>query len=107
MSANPEGTFAVADLIEYQPDSVVSRVLIKKPTGSLTLFACAAGQEISEHSSPYEAMVHVIDGTAQVAVGGEWHTVATNEGIMLPAGVPHALHADSAFKMVLVMIKAE
>ncbi|RMF89310.1 MAG: cupin domain-containing protein [Planctomycetota bacterium] len=102
-----EGVFQPETLIEYQADSIVSRTLVKLPTGSLTLFAVDAGQEISEHTAPYEAMIQVLDGEAAVAVGGTWYDVPAGKCIALPAGVPHALKAKTRFKMLLVMIKAQ
>ncbi|GAB6167168.1 cupin domain-containing protein [Thermostilla marina] len=103
-----EGIFSPASLIDYQADAIVSRTLIKHPgTGSLTVFAVDAGQEISEHTAPFDAMIQVLDGKAKVSVGGKWNDVPAGKCIFLPAGVPHALKAEQRFKMLLVMIKAE
>lgn len=95
----------LAGLIEYQTDSVVSRTLLKTPGGSLTLFAFAQGQGLSEHSTPHEAAILVLDGSARVVVGGAECRVDTGEYLPLPAGVPHALSADEPFKMLLTMLR--
>jgi quercetin dioxygenase-like cupin family protein len=79
--------------------------LVKKPAGTVTLFAFDAGEGLSEHSAPYEALAVVIDGAAEITVGGQPQHVGTGEMLTLPAGVPHALKADQAFKMMLVMIR--
>jgi quercetin dioxygenase-like cupin family protein len=95
----------LADMVQYQPGAVVSRTLIKKPAGTVTLFAFDAGEELSEHTAPYEALVVVLDGAAEITVGGQQHRVGAHEMLTLPAGVPHALKAAQAFKMMLVMIR--
>jgi quercetin dioxygenase-like cupin family protein len=92
-------------LLDYQEGAVLSRTLIKKPTGTLTLFAFDAGEGLSEHSTPHDAVVEVVDGTARITVGGVAHEVEAGEALLLPANVPHALHAVSRFKMLLVMIR--
>ena len=94
-----------AELVAYQDGSVVSRTLVKKPAGTVTAFAFEAGQGLSEHAAPYDALVHVIDGRATITVGGSPCEVATGEMLMLPANVPHALHAPQRFKMLLIMIR--
>jgi quercetin dioxygenase-like cupin family protein len=96
----------VMGLVEYQDGSVVSRTLIKKPTGTVTLFAFDEGQSLSEHTTPYDALVQVLDGSAEFRIGGEPHTVARGEAIILPAGVPHAVQARERFKMLLTMIRS-
>jgi quercetin dioxygenase-like cupin family protein len=95
----------IPDLLEYQTGSVVSRTLVKKPTGTLTLFAFDKGEGLSEHSTPHDAVVEILDGTAEITVGGVPHRVSGGEGLLLPAGVPHALSAVTPFKMLLVMIR--
>ncbi len=97
---------AAAGLIEYQEQSVVSRTLIARPTGTVTLFAFDAGQGLSEHSAPYNALVYILDGKGEVTVSGAPHQVSAGEVIMMPAGEPHALHAPERFKMMLVMIRS-
>ena len=94
---------SVAELVEYQSGSVVSRTIIKKPTGTVTLFAFAEGEGLSEHTAPFDALVTILAGAARITVGGEVHEVQAGEGLLLPADIPHALHA---FKMMLVMIRS-
>ena len=88
-----------------QPGAVVSRVLQKAPGGSVTLFAFAEGEGLSEHSSPREGIVLVTDGAAEITVDGERHTVRAGETIGLPSGVPHAVHAPVDFQMLLVLLR--
>lgn len=95
----------VSGLLDYQAGSVVSRTLIKKPTGTLTLFAFDKGEGLSEHSTPHDAVVELLDGTAEITIGGVPHRVSAGEGLLLPAGVPHALSAVTPFKMLLIMIR--
>jgi len=93
------------ELIAYQEGSVVSRTLLKKATGNITVFAFDRGEGLSEHSTPHDAVVQILDGEAEVTVGGRLHRVGEGEGLLLPATVPHALHARSRFKMLLIMIR--
>ncbi|NNM04432.1 MAG: cupin domain-containing protein, partial [Gemmatimonadetes bacterium] len=79
--------------------------LIKKPTGTLTLFAFDKGEGLSEHSTPHDAVVEVLDGTVEITIGGEPFEVSAGQGLLLPASVPHALTAVTAFKMLLIMIR--
>jgi quercetin dioxygenase-like cupin family protein len=95
----------IKDLLDYQSGSVVSRTLVKKATGTLTLFAFDQGEGLSEHSTPHDAVVEVLDGTVEVTIGGEPHRVSEGEGLLLPASVPHALSAITPFKMLLTMIR--
>ena len=92
--------------VEYQQDAVVSRTLLDKKAGTVTLFAFDAGQGLSEHTVPYDALVQVIDGEAEVTISGKTVTVKQGEMVVMPAGKPHALRAIKRFKMLLVMIKA-
>lgn len=94
-----------ADSIEYQDGSVVSREIIKKKTGTLTLFAFDEGQGLSEHTAPFDATVYVLDGEAEVAIDGRPYRVGKGEMIVMPADRPHALKAIERFKMLLVMIR--
>ncbi len=96
---------SVAGLLDYQVGSVVSRTLLKKPTGTLTLFAFDKGEGLSEHSTPHDAVVEVLDGTVEITVGGIPHRVSEGQGLLLPADVPHALSAVTPFKMLLIMIR--
>jgi len=93
-------------LVDYQDGSIVSRTIIGKKTGTLTLFAFWRGQALSEHTAPYDALVYIIDGEAEVSISGKPHSVKENEMIIMPANEPHALKAMTNFKMLLVMIKA-
>ncbi|MEW6081756.1 MAG: cupin domain-containing protein [Bacillota bacterium] len=95
----------VSDLAGYASDSIVSRALVNNKAGSLTLFAFDQGQALSEHSAPFDAVVHVVDGQAEVTIGGEKMTVGAGDLVIMPANVPHALRATSKFKMMLTMIR--
>jgi quercetin dioxygenase-like cupin family protein len=95
-----------ADLAPYQQGAVVSRTVIKRPAGTVTLFAFDAGEGLSEHTAPFEALVCVLDGVAEVRIDGAPFRVAAGETITLPAGHPHALKAVERFRMLLVMIRA-
>lgn len=93
-------------LVEYQTGSIVSRTLVDKPTGTLTLFAFEKGQNLSEHTAPFDAMVYVFDGAAEVTISGKPLTVKQGEMVIMPTNQPHALKAINRFKMLLVMIKS-
>jgi len=93
-------------LIEYAPDSIVSKTLLDKPVGAVTLFAFDAGQKLSEHTTPYDALVQVIDGAAAITIAGKTKKVSAGQIIIMPANVPHAVAAERKFKMLLIMIRA-
>jgi quercetin dioxygenase-like cupin family protein len=95
----------LADQVSYQDGSVVSRKILGGKGGNVTLFAFAVGEGLTEHTSPYEALVVVLDGVAAIRVAGTEHSVAAGETITLPANIPHALDARERFKMMLVMIR--
>ena len=95
----------LGDMVDYQEGSVVSRTLIKKEKGTVTLFAFDRGQGLSEHTAPFDATVFVLEGCAEVTVGGTKHEVGPGRALRMPAGVPHGLHAPERFKMLLVMIR--
>ena len=98
----------ITDLVKYEKDSVVSREVIKKDLGTVTFFAFDKGQGLSEHSAPFDAMVQIIDGEAEITISGVKHTVKKGEIIIMPANEPHALQAEnSPYKMILTMIKSE
>lgn len=99
-------TVNLGELIEYQSGSVVSRTIIDKKIGTVTLFAFDKDQGLSEHTAPFDALVQVIDGEAEVTVSGEPHTVKAGEIIIMPADKPHSLKAKEKFKMLLIMIRA-
>jgi len=94
------------ELIDYQDDSVVSREIIRKDTGTVTLFAFDSGQGLSEHTAPFDAMVQVIEGEAEITISGDKNRVAAGEMIIMPANEPHALMAVEPFKMLLTMIRS-
>lgn len=94
------------DLIDYQEASVVSRTLIDKKAGTVTLFAFGEQQGLSEHTAPYDAMVYVVGGEAEVTISGKAYRLKEGETIIMPANKPHALKAVTKFKMLLIMIKA-
>ncbi len=96
----------IADLVDYQTGSVVSRTIIDKPTGTLTLFAFDEGQGLSEHTTPFDALVHLLDGKAEVTISGNPLRLQQGEMVIMPAHQPHSLKAFSRFKMLLVMIKS-
>ncbi|MFA5115824.1 MAG: cupin domain-containing protein [Candidatus Omnitrophota bacterium] len=92
-------------LLDYQDDAVVSREIIKKDTGTVTLFAFDKGQGLSEHTAPFDALVYILDGEAKIFISGKSHFVKKNEMIIIPANKPHSLKALKKFKMLLVMVK--
>jgi quercetin dioxygenase-like cupin family protein len=94
------------DLVGYQAGSIVSRTIIDKGTGTLTLFAFNEGQGLSEHTAPFNALVYVIDGEAQVTISGKSLNLKEGEIVIMPANQPHSLKAINRFKMMLVMIKS-
>jgi quercetin dioxygenase-like cupin family protein len=96
----------LASSIDYRAGSVVSRTLIKKPTGTVTLFAFDEGEGLSEHTAPFDALVFVVEGETEVTIGGEACRIGAGEWIVMPAGKPHALKATTRFKMLLTMIKS-
>ncbi len=97
---------SLADLVAYQEGSVVSMTLLGKKTGTVTLFAFAAGQGLSEHTAPFDAMVCVLDGVAEITIDGRPVTVRQGEMVVMPAHRPHALKAVERFKMMLTMIRS-
>ena len=92
-------------LVQYAEGSIVSRTLVDKPVGTITLFAFDKGQRLSEHSAPYDAVVQVMDGTAEVIIAGKPHKVIAGEMIIMPANIPHSVDAVAKFKMLLTMIR--
>ena len=93
--------------VDYVDGSVVSKTLIKKDIGNVTLFAFDEGQGLSEHTAPFDAAVYVLDGEAEIAIGGQPQNVVAGEMLIMPANISHALHAKTPFKMLLVMIRGE
>lgn len=95
-----------ASLVDVQPGAVVSREVISKPQGTVTIFAFDQGQGLSEHTAPFDALVQALEGRVRITLGGVAHEVAEGELIIMPANIPHALTALTPFKMMLVMIRA-
>ncbi|TFH40920.1 MAG: cupin domain-containing protein [ANME-2 cluster archaeon] len=95
----------LSDLVKYQENAVVSSEIIKKNAGTVTVFAFDKGQGLSEHTAPFDALVDIIDGRAEVSISGKLFTVKEGEMIIMPANKPHSLKAVEKFKMLLVMIK--
>jgi quercetin dioxygenase-like cupin family protein len=106
LTLNTSEIINIDSLIEYQEKSVVSTEIIKKETGTVTLFAFDENEGLSEHSAPFDALVQVIDGTLELTIDGNLYTLNKGEMIIMPANIPHALHAKTRFKMILTMIKS-
>ena len=92
-------------LIGYQAGAVVSRTLAQKSGGTVTLFAFEAGQGLSEHTAPFDALVFVLEGRAELTIGGRKVPAGAGQAVLMPSGVPHAVHAPERFKMMLVMVR--
>ena len=105
-SSGLEGAILASNLIAFQAGAVVSRTLVKKPTGTVTVFAFDRGEGLSEHTAPFDALVLGLEGEADIAISGVEHRVAGGQLLELPAGQPHAVRAVTPFKMLLVMIRA-
>ncbi len=93
------------ELIEYSDGSVVSKTLVQSEKGTVTLFSFDAGQGLSEHSAPFDAIVQVLDGTAEIVIGGEKVVTSAGETVLMPKDIPHSLHAPEPYKMLLTMIR--
>ena len=103
----PKGeALTLKDQIQYADDSIVSKTIINKKTGTVTLFAFDGGQKLSEHTTPFDALVYVLDGEVELTIGGEKVSVSTGQIAVMPADVPHAVTATQRFKMLLTMIKS-
>ncbi len=101
-----QGVLGLKELVSYQQGSVVSREIIRKNTGTVTLFAFDEGQGLSEHTAPFDALVYIVDGDAEIIISGQVHKVSEGEMLILPAGQTHSLQALHKFKMMLVMIRS-
>jgi len=101
----PAAIVTAADLLNYQDGAVVSRVLIKQPAGTITIFAFAEGEGLSEHTAPFDALVQVIEGDAEITISGRPHQLQGGQMLLLPARQPHAVQALTRFKMLLTMIR--
>jgi quercetin dioxygenase-like cupin family protein len=107
MSTTPKSEILeFVNLIDYQTGSVVSRQITKTESGNVTLFAFDEGQELSEHTAPFDALVHILDGEGEIKISGQSFQLRTGEAIIMPADQPHAVKAIKKFKMLLTMIKA-
>ena len=95
----------LADDVQYAPGSVVSRTIVDKKTGTVTLFAFDKGQGLSEHSAPFDALVLILDGEAELAIGGKPVRARSGQMVIMPANIPHAVRAVEKFKMLLTMIR--
>jgi quercetin dioxygenase-like cupin family protein len=103
---NPAMVARAVELVNYQDGAVVSREIVKNPTGSVTLFAFDEGQGLSEHTAPFDALVQMVEGEAEIVISGQSHHLHGGEMILMPAGNPHALKAMQRFKMILTMIRS-
>ena len=107
MSTAPKSEILnLAELVSYQAGSVVSRQITKAEGGNVTLFAFDAGQELSEHTAPYDALVQIVEGEAEIIISGQSFHLKSRKAIIMPANDPHAVKATGQFKMLLTMIKA-
>ena len=95
-----------AELVNYQDGAIVSREIIKKPTGNVIIFAFDEGQGLSEHTAPFDALVQVVEGAAEIIISGQPHRLQGGQIILMPANQPHALKALKRFKMILTMIRS-
>ena len=103
---SPSTAIPLSATIQYQAGSVVSKEIVRKDTGTVTLFAFDQGQGLSEHTAPFDALVYILDGEAKITISGNPVQVKAGEMIIMPANEPHALSAQSQFKMLLVMIRS-
>lgn len=107
MSTAPKAEILnLAEMVSYQPGSVVSRQISKADAGNVTLFAFDTGQELSEHTAPFDALVHVVDGEAEIVISGKSYRLKAGDAIIMPADEPHAVKAIGQFMMLLTMIRA-
>lgn len=107
MSITPKSqVLHIAELVNYQEGSVVSRQITKADAGNVTLFAFDVNQGLSEHTAPYDALVHILEGEAEVTISGKPFQLKMGDAIIMPANEPHALKAIQKFKMLLTMIRA-
>lgn len=97
--------YTPVDMVEYAEGAVVSRTLVKNNAGTLTLFSFDAGQNLSEHSAPFDAVVQVLDGTAELIIGGQSIHAEKGEMVLMPANIPHGVKANQRFKMLLTMLR--
>ena len=103
----PGSVLDLAGMVVFQPGGIVSKTLMNSPSGSLTLFAFDDGQRLSEHTAPFDALAHIIEGTAVITIDGTPMSVGKGKVVLMPANVPHAVKADGEFKMLLTMFKSD
>ena len=101
----PATPVVLPDLVNYQEGAVVSRTLVKKSGGTVTVFAFDAGQSLSEHTAPFDAIVQVLDGQVELVIGGQTVPASAGQTVLLPANLPHAVNAITRFKMLLIMVR--
>lgn len=95
----------LAEMVEYSTGGVISKQVLKNEAGNITLFSFDKGQGLSEHTAPFDAMVEILDGEAEITINGKPLVLITGQSVIMPAGIPHALYASKHFKMLLIMIK--
>ncbi len=100
-------SFRFSEVVDYAVGAVVSRTIIKKQTGTVTVFAFDKGEGLSEHTAPFDAMVNIVDGSAEIFINRVPHLLHSGSSIIMPANIPHSLNAVERFKMVLTMIKSQ
>jgi len=105
MNKFAEQILSVNGLVAYQDDSVVSKEIVKSEKGIVTVFAFDEGQALSEHTAPFDAIVHIVDGEAEILIDGKPYSLKSGEMIIMPANKPHAVKAVKRFKMMLVMVR--
>jgi quercetin dioxygenase-like cupin family protein len=105
MNSSPK-PISLTDMVDYQKDAIVSKTIVEKKTGTITLFSFDEGQGLSEHTAPFDAMVQVLEGTVEIRISGKPFHLKKGEMIIMPAGEPHALKAVEKFKMLLIMIRS-
>ena len=101
----PAQVVRLAEHVQYSDGSIVSRALVQKPVGSITLFAFDTGQGLNEHTAPYDAYVQILDGEGELVIGGRVVNAKSGETVLMPANIPHAVNARQRFKMLLTMIR--
>ena len=99
-------TFSFNESVEYSEGGIVSKTVLKKESGNISLFSFDKGEALSEHEAPFDAVIQVVDGKGEVIIGGKSNILETGQTIIMPANIPHAVKAVEKFKMVLIMIKA-
>ncbi len=98
--------FGFSTSVEYAEGAIVSKTVLKKETGNISLFAFDKGEALSEHTAPFDALIQVVDGKGEIIIGGKPYLLESGQSIIMPAGIPHSVKAAERFKMVLTMIKS-